>query len=352
MPGKKQSVERRENITRLLALLRAKGPMNRRALASALNLSWGCISQLCALLLEEGLLQETSGQAEGTRGRTPSILSLNPEICFLGVDVNRMGLTGAVCTLCGGKIADYSAEMRCRSREELIESVLALIGRVRSRHERLAGVGLAMQGLYHAGEEAWLFPGLDGPGISWQRELSKRLELPVLVEHDPACILYGSMGADTSLSRMVLRMDHGFGATLYRDHRLIRENPMEMGYLSIDSQGRRLHDVASLSAIEKAVPLPKDAEMLTPEQRQAFEEAASHIGRALGNVSHLMAPDEILLCGEMIRYYDCFGAALNRAYQQAAAPRQAARLTPVFVTDAALGAARMIMEAYEWRKNG
>lgn len=352
MASEKQGVERRENIARLLALLRANGPMNRRALSAALNLSWGCVSQLCTLLLGEGVLLEASDRAEGARGRTPSLLSLNPEICFLGVDVNRMGLIGAVCTLRGEKIADYRGDMRCGTPEELLESVMAFIGSVCRCYERLSGVGLAMQGLYRAEEDAWLFPGHSGGGLCWGQVLARRLHIPILVEHDPACILYGSMGADLSLGRMVLRMDHGFGATLYRDHRLVREDPMELGYLTVDAQGRRLHDAASLSAIEKSVALPKDGQPATEAQRVAFSQAGAQIGRALGNVCNLMALDEILLCGEMIRYYDLFGAALNEAYHKTVLPRQAARLTPVFVTDAALGAARMIMEAHEWRKNG
>jgi hypothetical protein len=104
MPSEKQYQERKENIATILQYLRANGKRSRRQIADALQLSWGCVSELTWLLLSQKLLLEEAA-ATAAKGRTPGVLSLNPAISFLGVVVEKSGLTASICSLTGRQIA-------------------------------------------------------------------------------------------------------------------------------------------------------------------------------------------------------------------------------------------------------
>lgn len=377
MPSEKQALERKENIALILEYLRVHGPKSRRELSAELQLSWGCISELVSILLERGILLEGIIENTGRKGRIPSVLSLNDRICFLGVDINRMGLKAAVCNLCGQKTAQYSGEIAFSSKEALMDSVSDFISDVREKHSNLFGIGFAMQGIHDEKEDVWSFPSEECIIIDFNKDFGDKLDIPFMVEHDPDCILYGSLNHESGSNKMVLRLDRGIGATVYKEKAIARNNAMEIGYMVINEQGDRLHDVVSLSAIEKQCGINlhgkkehiggcaegrvtlKHAEVGTTlehaeerenfaraEVREAFERAGRFLGIALGNICNLLNLDEILLCGEMVQYYEWFVDSLDIYYKKTVLPMQEARISAIHITDAAFGAAKMIMERY------
>ena len=86
MASIRQSGERRDNIAAIVAFIRKNEKATRMDLCKALSLSWACVSDLVASLIEERILIESaqeSKRASTTKGRTPTLLSLSDEKYFL-----------------------------------------------------------------------------------------------------------------------------------------------------------------------------------------------------------------------------------------------------------------------------
>ncbi|MBP3314753.1 MAG: winged helix-turn-helix domain-containing protein, partial [Clostridia bacterium] len=76
MPSDKQAAERFDNLSAIIKVIRSKGHITRRELASRLSLSWGCISELIGMLVADGTVIEEKLPPSDAKGRIPSILTL------------------------------------------------------------------------------------------------------------------------------------------------------------------------------------------------------------------------------------------------------------------------------------
>lgn len=333
MPSLKQHLERRDNIAAILQHLRTFGPRSRRQIADALSLSWGCISELSVMLLNQNILVETELPNPGAKGRTPSVLSLNPDICFLGIDINRKALSGCVCDLSGKKLATYTDTLRYGTKEELLACLLDFILPLMTQHKGIRGIGFAMQGIFDRNQQVWQFSS--DILMDFDRDIRPHLAVPVTVDHDPNCVLYDRL--DSAHSRkMVLRLDNGIGAAVYTGSEFMRNDLLEIAALVVNEQGQRLRDVVSTDTLKSS------------DDPAAFRQAGMYLGIALGNICNLLTLDEILICGEMVDRYDRFSPALNEYYEKTVLPAQKAMISPVPVTDAAYGAAKMAVDKFPY----
>ncbi len=333
MPSEKQYLERRENIAAIVQYLRFHTCSSRRQIADALDLSWGCVSELVLRLLSQNILLEEELAGSKTKGRVPSVLKLNPDICFLGVDINKNGLNACICDLLGQKVTAYTDSLPYHSKEELLNSVRGFVKHILSRHTNIFGIGFAMQGIFHRNRRVWEFSSDPAICIDFEADIRPGFDIPVVVDHDPNCILYGALD-NTQARKMILRLDKGIGAAVYTGNDFMRNDLLEVAALVVNEQGQRLRDVVSLEALEHA------------SDPSVFRQAGMYLGITLGNLCNLLNLDEILICGKMTAFYTQISPALNDYYEQTALPAQKAAITPVAVTDAAYGAAKMAMDQF------
>ncbi len=343
MPSEKQSRERKENIASILQYIRMNNAKSRRQIADELGLSWGCVSELVSILLVQKVLLEESVAGVKSKGRAPTVLSLNEDICFLGVDINTNGLNACVCNLLGEKVATESRGLCCDNKQRFIETVGAFVNGILKEHTNIFGIGFAMQGICDG--DVWEFPAGKGIAVNFTEDFGERLSVPLMVEHDPNCILYGCLD-DTTASKMIIRLDKGIGAAMYTENGFLRNGLLELGYLVMNERGEKLHDILSLSAMERVLGTSVNAETPDQKTRQYFETAGQALGVALGNVCNLLCLDEIYICGGMIAYYPLFNDAMERGYLKTVLPTQKAKISAVKVTDAAYGAAKMAMDRF------
>ena len=90
MASIKQFIERRDNIASIISFIRNKGSATRMEISSALSLSWACVSDLTALLIADGLVEEirrADGVGSEAKGRQPSYLCLSEQKYFLGIGI-------------------------------------------------------------------------------------------------------------------------------------------------------------------------------------------------------------------------------------------------------------------------
>ena len=338
MPSEKQALERRDNLAAIIEHLRYHPDNSRRQIADALALSWGCVSESVLYLLSQNILLEQELVGSKTKGRVPSVLKLNPDICFLGVDINKNGLNGCICDLLGEKRTAYTDALRYSSKEELVSSVVGFVNSITKKHKNIFGIGFAMQGIFDRGSQTWEFSSHPPLVIDFDRDIRPLLDIPIVVEHDPNCILYGCLDS-TQARKMILRLDKGIGAAVYTGSGFMKDDLLEVSCLTVNDRGNRLRDVVSLNVMENVSE--SDAPAL-------FDSIGRYLGLTLGNLCNLLSLDEILLCGEMVKHYSRFAPALMACYEKTALRVQRAKITPIPVTDAAYGAAKMAMDQFPY----
>lgn len=346
MPSEKQYLERKENIASILEYLRIHGPKSRRELSDKLHLSWGCISELVSLLMLENILLEEELREPKTKGRVPSVLKLNPSILFLGVDVNINGLNGCVCNLAGEKTAQYTAQLQFSSEEAFVTSVCDFVHTVLDRHDGVAGICFAMQGIYNREKNTWSLP-IGSLIIDFDAALAHKFEVPFIVEHDPNCILYGCFEKNEG-SKMIVRLDKGIGAAVYKDGAFLKNDLLEIGYMVVGANGERLHELVSSAAVVEKFGFDAVLSAQNSVQAAYFAEIGKYLGITLGNICNLFRLNEIYICGDMIAYYELFCNAMTQHYTATVIPTQAAQIKSVKVTDAAYGAAKMAIDKFQY----
>lgn len=349
MASREQFLQRRDNLCAILGILRQRGAMTRSEVAQALGLSWACVSELTADLLAGGMIIEEKAAEPGGRGRTPTQLRLSGDKWFLGVDVNTMGLTAAVCDLAGRLLRREKFPIHTADAAALLASVTAAVTAMLGPDaSRFLGIGLAMQGIARR-DGGWDFPG---PGGSFRADLSPAVEaefsLPVLAEHDPNCILFGfedvALPAAGERGLMMVRVDRGIGVALCRNGRFFDGGALELGHTVISPAGERLQQSASLDGVERQLGrrlAPDPDTGLDAAAQAALAEAGRCLGVALGNLGNLIAVDRIVLCGDLMRYAPQLMPALEAAYTGTVLPSQRAVLAVSALTDAAYGAAKL-----------
>lgn len=321
--------------------LRRNGAQSRRQLSDALHLSWGCVSELVFLLTSRGVLLEETADP-GAKGRTPGLLALNPRFCFLGVEITLKTIRGCVCDLLGRKVCSYESPSEHGAKEALISCVKTFVCGILRTHPSVQGIGFAMQGIQLGG--VWEFPSSPRILLSFEADIQPLFNLPSLMEHDPNCILYSCLEG-TQNRTMVLRLNHGIGATVHTPQGFLRDALLELGYYVVNDRGTRMQQVATLEALQKVCG-EVDPHAPTAEARAFLEDMGRYVGTALGNLCNLLRLDEILLCGGMTAYYHLFAPTLLAHYEKTVLPLTRAQIIALPVTDAAFGAAKMAMDAF------
>lgn len=339
MPSEKQVEERKDNIHKILSYLRINSEASRRTLSSELNLSWGCISELTAILICNNILKEEKAQSEKAKGRQPSVLKLNPDICFLGIDINIMGLTGCVCNFLGEKIYTKKGIINCTSKSDFEASVIGFTTDMLNTEYNILGICFAMQGIYDKNDDCWDFPVKEVGKINFEDSFKEILEIPIITEHDPDCILYGCLEKSDS-SKMMVRLDKGIGVSVYKNGRFLKDEFFELGYLVMNEKGDTLKELVSLEKIEKA-----EMNLNNTEFEKYLNSSSEYLGCALGNVCNLIRLDTIYLCGDIISKYKIVNDDFYKTFEKTAISKKTCIKT-VEVTDGAYGAAKLAVDNF------
>ena len=339
MPSEKQYLERKENVSSILRYIRANGPQSRRQLSAGLSLSWGCISELVTILISKKILIEDVSDNHNSKGRASSVLRLNTEICFLGLDVNKNGLKASVCNLLGEKIEEFDDKLNFDSKANLVQTIIDFVKPILDTFKGVSGIGFAMQGIFRANKNAWEFPSDTSILIEPHKEFENIFNLPIITEHDPNCILYGCFDKSAE-NKMVVRLDSGIGASVFKNGSFLKEELLEIGYFVVNEKGERLHGIISKKAIEKN----------SSEQQleNYLKYAGMHLGIVLGNVCNFLRIDDIYICGDLVTKYNLLNDSFYEFYEKTAIADYAAKITTVYVTDAAFGAAKIAMDNFQY----
>jgi predicted NBD/HSP70 family sugar kinase len=311
------------NLRTVLETLRLHGPLSRADVAKRSGLTPQTVSNLVGELIARGLVRE-SGQRQGARGRSPTLLSVREGGAYsIGLDLDRGHLTGLLIDLSGEVRARVHVERGFPSPDEAVDLVVAAVEELADEVDprRLWGVGIGFPGPLRISDGAVDnvinpegFPGWES--VSVRALLSKRLSPPVFLENNATAAALGEgyygVGAGLS-SYFYCFLGVGLGGAIVVGGRAVRGwqgNAGELGYLpaqpgaSADHLGRRfdmfrLYQRLADAGVEAASygDLARLLERGEPLVLEWLDRAADGLAPALVAAEYLLDPEAVVVGG-------------------------------------------------------
>ncbi|MBO9708779.1 MAG: ROK family transcriptional regulator [Caulobacter sp.] len=265
-----------------LQAIRIGQARTKQELAALTGLTVPAITNITRRLLDDGLIVE-AGKLHGHRGQPAMTLAVNPDGCFsIGLNIDRDHVTAVLLDFAGQVRARASREVAFAGPDEVasfFEAQWKAFSKAKGVDPlRIIGVGVAMPDdlarvdLPNRPESYDAWNGVDIRGL-----LSRRHDLPVIVENDAAAAALGERhfghGMRTpNFFYMLITSGLGGGLVLEGEYfRGAEGRSAELGFLPLRSArtpAETLQDVVSLSALEhhltqKGFPVESPAQLLT-----------------------------------------------------------------------------------------
>lgn len=169
---------------------------------------------------------------------------MSEQLLTIGIDIGGTNLRAAVVDE-NGQVLDVEQLPTPPSSEALEMAVVAVVDKLRARHEGVAAVGLAVAGFVDENQQMVRF----APHLPWRetpvkRIMSRALELPVILEHDANSAAWGEheFGAARDAKNWVLlALGTGIGGAIMMNGEIYRGAfgvAPEFGHLTVVPNGR------------------------------------------------------------------------------------------------------------------
>jgi predicted NBD/HSP70 family sugar kinase len=246
------------NETRLLNLIREKGPISRNELSKLTRISKVTVSDIVNRLNLGGYILEI-GKGESTKrgGKRPILLKLNANNGFVvGIQILRGSITIALANL---ETDIHSLEHLSYNIEapisdvitQIFNSIDALLEKHSVNPEKLISIGIGMPGCidYNRGVLKYAVTLKEWIDFPISSRFNEKYNVPIIIENDINTITLGELlhGAGRGHSNIAcVLINGGIGVGIIIDSKLIRgetSNAGEIGFLEV---GNHIADVSRL----------------------------------------------------------------------------------------------------------
>lgn len=258
--------------SKILRLVRDEGPLSRVDLASTLEVSRTTIAAEVGRLIELGLATD-AGPAASRGGRRSTLVDLNDQVRFVGVDVGATSMRVAVTDGRLGVLARASApKSDIRQGPELVlAQALVLTRKLLAEQgvQRPAGLGIGVPGPvdFQAGVPVSppIMPGWDGYPV--RDALSRELGCPVLLDNDVNVMALGEQHNGVARSArdfLFVKIGTGIGCGIVIDRHLYRGTDGcagDIGHIRVEQSGPvcACGNIGCLEAFFGGAALARDA---------------------------------------------------------------------------------------------
>lgn len=357
--GASSEVVRDINRRLILNLIRTRRLISRADLARVSGLQRSTVSLIVEqLIAEHWVLEGPTGRPP--RGRRPTFLRLNDERVIIAVDIRPTQSTVAVADANGRFL---SQEMLATSPvpkitiQALIQSIQRLIHS--TYKTKVEGIGISLPGRYdHKADRLVFAPNLHWPDIDIRNPIAKATGLEVAVENAAnACVLaavwFDRMEECRNL--VAVTISEGIGTGVWANGQLVRGlNGMagEFGHVPLDPNGppcgcggrgcwevfasnraglRYYLESGSDSGEISFHELLSRADHGDPQAAKALETMAHYIGRGMRMIVAGMAPERIVVVGDLTRSWPRFGPVIENELRAQVLPGgRMPRLVPAY----------------------
>jgi predicted NBD/HSP70 family sugar kinase len=342
----------------VLNLIRSHQPVSRADLARHSGLQRSTVSLITEQLIAERWVTE-GANGHAPRGRRPRFLHLNKErVGILGVNVRPALTTIALADLDGHFIAQESLPTAANPEQFLEELPPRLRNMMKVRPDlSCEGIGVSLPGRVDLSSQRLLFvPNLNWRDFDLKTPLEKATGLPVELENAAnACALSEIwFGRRTEGARdlVALTVAEGIGTGLVMNQQLVRGSTGvagEFGHTTIVENGLECRCgnkgcwelYASNSAAvryycgsnrNRQTPSFDDILRLASQGDsravEALHKMAHYLGIGIAMLVTGLAPDEILVIGEVTRLWNQVGPIISKTVAERSLTHAKTRIVP------------------------
>jgi predicted NBD/HSP70 family sugar kinase len=341
--GASSEVVRDINRRIVLNLIRTRHPISRADLARLCGLQRSTISLIVEQLIEESwVIEGPTGRLP--RGRRPTFLRLNEERVIVGVDIRPSQTTVALADA-NGKFTSREVIATPTDPETAVDELIASIRRIMAscRGKKLEGVGISLPGRFsHISDRMVFAPNLQWRDFDLRTPIRKATGVEVELENAAnACVLSTVWFEHNEASRnlVVVTVSEGIGTGILINGQLVRGlNGMagEFGHVPLDVEGppcgcggRGCWEVfaSNRAALRYYLGSGVASDGLTfldllsraddgdLRAVQALESMAHYLGRGMRMIVAGLAPERIVVVGDLTRSWKRFGPVIEAEVQ-------------------------------------
>lgn len=351
----------------VLNLLRSNEPVSRADLARHSGLQRSTVSVIIEQLIDERwVTQGANGRAP--RGRRPRFLHLNKErVRIIGINVRPATTTVALADLDARFVAQESLPT-AKTPEQFVADIVPRLRNLMKMSPEITceGIGVSLPGRVDLASQRLVFaPNLGWRSFDLKTPLEEATGLPVVLENAAnACALaelWFGQYAQGVRNLVAVTVSEGIGAGLILNHQLIRGSKGlagEFGHTTIVEDGIKCgcgnrgcwEAYASNSAAVRyyaGKDLParngkarsagpvlsfddvlRLAEQNDPKAVEAISTMAHYLGAGLALLVTGLAPDVIVLIGEVTRLWNRVGPIIDQVIKERSFTHAATRIVP------------------------
>lgn len=331
---------RRINRDIVLELIKENQPISRADLSRRSGLQRSTVSQIVEQLIRERWIRE-GPIAVSARGRRPTMLGLNEELGVVAVDLRPNMATIAVVDL-NGRLLSRSQVPVTSDPEASTRLIIEAAQRVREALPRFSieGIGISLPGRVDPTTQRLIFaPNLRWPDFDLKGAIESKMKLPVKMENAANACLVAELtfGRLDGIQNIVLvTISEGVGTGIFANGHFItgdRGRAGEFGHAPLRPDGprcacgrrgcwevfsscraalryyRELQPNARDITFHKLLMMASDGDS---SAAKALERQATEIGRGLGLLIAGLAPNMILIAGEITSAWARFGPIIER----------------------------------------
>ena len=332
----------------ILNLIRTRHPISRADLARISGLQRSTVSSIVEQLIEERwVLYGATGRLP--RGRRPTFLRLNDERVIVGVDIRPTQTTVALADA-NGKFTSQEMAPTPADPEVAVKQLIESIERIMNscQGKKIEGIGISLPGRFSPESDRLVFaPNLRWGDFDIHTPIVKATGLEVAMENAAnACVLAAVWfdHLEECSNLVVVTVSEGIGTGLLVNGRLVHGmNAMagEFGHVPLDPEGpvcgcgsrgcwevfasnraglRYYNESAGETEGLSFTDLLCRADHGDVRAAQAVEKMANYLGRGMRMVVAGLAPERIIVVGDLTRSWHRFGPVIEAQVQHQVLP--------------------------------
>ena len=345
-----------------LNFLRRHQPMSRADLARKSGLQRSTVSAIVDELIGQGWVTEGAiGRAP--RGRRPRFLHLNVERAgIIAVDLRPETTTVGLSGL-DARFVMQTAWSTPRDPATFVRTLSQTVAEFRAAHPQMVceGMGVSLPGRVDTSGNLVFAPNLRWPRVNLRREIQSAVKLPVVLENAAnACALaelWFGRHPEHVRHLLAVTVSEGIGVGLLLNGQIVHGGGSmagEFGHMTLDENGPacpcgkngcweryasnaaavRFYVGADGSSRAESKSMPRFDDVLRRAQAgerraiDALEKAASYLGAGLASLATGLAPEVIVIVGEITAAWDRLGPIVADVVAKRSLPLVATRIAP------------------------
>jgi predicted NBD/HSP70 family sugar kinase len=357
----------------ILEVIRANQPISRAGLSRLSGLQRSTVSLIVNQLIEERWVRE-GATATVPRGRRPTMVGLNDDLVMLVAAIRPKVATVAIVDL-NGRFLSRAQLPVTSDPEKTIAGIIESMSRMRENNSQRSyeGVGISLPGRVDPETQRLrLAPNLAWPDFDIKAAIKKGTGLGVELDNEAnACLLaetwFGRM--DGVRNAVLVTLSEGVGTSILSNGQIVYgEHGMagEFGHIPLDINGPlcgcgargcwEMYASSNAALRFYAESKPKvalrtieDLLRLAGEEDKkaiaALTKQAEYVGKGLRLISATLAPELILIAGDIVASWTRFGPVIEAAFSSVILAGLRPRLMPIHEAEVARlrGAAILVL---------